>query len=66
MVYTQVVVCPVYIGLSRGWTPSHGGGKPYNYHMAYNVTVNYMRIQYSLTTSSGQITMILQRLRKQV
>ena len=64
MMFIQSVVCPLYFGLGRGWTPSHGGGKPYNYEMAYNVTVLYTRVQYS--ASAGDVTMLLQRLTKKV
>lgn len=46
-------MCPLYFGLGRGWTPSHGGGKPYNYQMAYNVTVFFLRVSYSMSSGTA-------------
>lgn len=33
--------CLVHITLGRGWTPAHGGGKPYNDHMEFTFLVYY-------------------------
>ena len=59
----QVLVCPLFFGLGRGWTPSRGGGKSYNYQMNYNVTVFYTRVHYSLT---GGVAMQMRRIEKKV
>lgn len=46
----------------RGWTPSHGGGKPYNWRMRYRLRVGYlivgavdMDIGFNLYTASHKV-----------
>lgn len=36
--------CKVHFELARGYTPAHGGGKPLNTRMQYNVTLQWMRV----------------------
>lgn len=38
------VACTVDVGLARGWTPSHGGGKAYNANMTFAVTVPVLAV----------------------
>jgi hypothetical protein len=38
--------CAVEFGLGRGWTPTHGGGKPYNPCMSYAIEVFYTALAY--------------------
>jgi hypothetical protein len=36
--------CEVRFELGRGYTPAHGGGKPLNTRMQYNVTLQWLRV----------------------
>lgn len=58
----QVIDCTLLFNLGRGWTPSHGGGKPYNYQMAFNATVHYWTVVYQ----TGSVRVYRKRIAEKV
>lgn len=48
--------CELQFELARGYTPTHGGGKPLNTRMQYNVTMQWLRVAKTGQAVSGHLS----------